>query len=65
MVEKKAIYFSNKIIRKNKYYFLNNAEIPAISKNIALKTLMCADPTITNMVAMINPTPATSSLVLT
>lgn len=65
MVKKGFVFFKNKIIRKNKYYFLNNAEIPAISKNIALKTLMYADPTMTNMVAMMNPTPATSSLVLT
>ena len=49
----------------SQYYFLNNAETPAISKNIALNTLICSDPTITNIVAIIKPIPATSLSFLT
>ena len=45
IVKKGLVLSQIKIIRKNKYFnegnhFLNNADTPAISKNIALMTLM-------------------------
>lgn len=46
-------------------YFLNSDEIPAMSRNMALNTLMYAEPTITNIVAMMKPSPATSAFLFT
>ena len=54
----------NKVFEKISY-FLKSADTPAISKNIALSTLIYSEPTITNIVAIMNPTPATSEFLLT